>query len=231
MSAEKQQGLHTLTNSVRQKWGQNSEFGAPIGPIARGCGTGPEDPFGSFPSVKFARTERAPLLSPLPGHLAPHALAHRHGLFHARRALLGDGTEHRMLAPEEALDASPRLVAVVARIGPGGRVDEVDAPSGAYAARYHGPGCAVTPIAPLPKLRAPVNLAEALAAACEGVVGISPAQFRAFLSPEDAADIEVGGIHPRTLGAYARSFAEGIRFGRIAALPGEEGGQAPTPLG
>jgi hypothetical protein len=41
---------------------------------------------------------------------------------------------------------------------PGGRTIEVDAPSGwtlpdwqAYAARYHGPGCTVTPIAGLPE--------------------------------------------------------------------------------
>jgi hypothetical protein len=41
---------------------------------------------------------------------------------------------------------------------PGGRVVEVDTPSGytladwqAYADRYHGPGCSVTPIAGLPK--------------------------------------------------------------------------------
>jgi hypothetical protein len=41
---------------------------------------------------------------------------------------------------------------------PGGRSVEVDAPSGwtlrdwqAYADRYHGPGCIVTPIAGMPK--------------------------------------------------------------------------------
>jgi hypothetical protein len=48
----------------------------------------------------------------------------------------------------------------------------------------------------------------------EGVACITPAQVRALLSPEDVADIKVGGIHPRTLGAYARSFAEGMRSGR-----------------
>jgi hypothetical protein len=49
----------------------------------------------------------------------------------------------------------------VAITEPGGRTVEVDTPSGwtlaectAYAARYHGPGCTVTPIAPLPKPRA-----------------------------------------------------------------------------
>jgi hypothetical protein len=45
----------------------------------------------------------------------------------------------------------------VAITEPGGRTIEVDTPSGytladwqAYAERYHGPGCTVTPIAPLP---------------------------------------------------------------------------------
>ncbi|MGI8427389.1 MAG: hypothetical protein ACR2M4_12535 [Actinomycetota bacterium] len=113
---------------------------------------------------------------------------------------------------------------------PGGRTIEVDAPSGwtlphweAYAERYHGPGCAVTPLVPLPKPRAPVHLDEALAAACEGVAGITPVQFRVLLSPEDIDDIEAGGIHPKTLHAYAGSFAEGLRSGRIAALPERKG--------
>jgi hypothetical protein len=46
----------------------------------------------------------------------------------------------------------------VAILEPGARTVEVDTPSGytladwqAYAERYHGPGCAVTPIAGLPK--------------------------------------------------------------------------------
>ena len=42
--------------------------------------------------------------------------------------------------------------------------------------------------------------------------------------PEDVADIEVGGIHPRTLGAYARSFAEGMRSGRIVVREGAKPG-------
>jgi hypothetical protein len=106
-------------------------------------------------------------------------------------------------------------------LDPGGRTIELDTPSGwtadwqAYADRYHGPACAVTPIAGLPKPRAPVNLDEALAAACEGVAGVTPARFRALLSPEDIADIEAGGIHPKTLHAYAESFAEGIVSGRL----------------
>ena len=61
---------------------------------------------------------------------------------------------------------------------PGGRVVGVDTPSGwtladwqAYAERYHGPGCSVTPIAGIPKPRAPVNLNEALASTGPGVAG------------------------------------------------------------
>ena len=45
--------------------------------------------------------------------------------------------------------------------------------------------------------------------------GITPAQFRALLSPEDGADIAAGAIHSKTLHAYAQSFAEGIRSGRL----------------
>jgi len=60
-------------------------------------------------------------------------------------------------------------------------------------------------------------LDEVLAAACEGVADITPAQFRALLSPEDLVDIEAGDIPVETLHAYAESFAEGIRSGRIAA--------------
>ena len=119
---------------------------------------------------------------------------------------------------------------------PSGQTIEVDTPSGwtlgewaTYAERYHGPGCVVTRIAGLPKPRSPVNLDEALRTACEGLAGITPEQFRALLSPEDVADIEVGGIHPKTLHAYAESFAEGLRSGRIAALP-ERKGAKPAPL-
>lgn len=105
---------------------------------------------------------------------------------------------------------------------PGGRVVELDMPSGqtlaeaqAYADRYHGPGCVVTPIHPVPGPRAPVSLDNALTAACEGVDGITTAQFRSLLDPEDVVDIEDGGLHPRTLRGYAESFAEGMRSGRI----------------
>jgi hypothetical protein len=93
---------------------------------------------------------------------------------------------------------------------------------------HERPGYAVTPIARLTKPRAPVNLDEALAAACVGVAGITLAQFRALLCSEDIADIEAGGIHPKTLHAYVESFAEELRSGRIAALPERKGGQAGT---
>jgi hypothetical protein len=114
----------------------------------------------------------------------------------------------------------------VAILEPSGRTVEIDAPSGwtlpdwqAYAERYHGPGCAVTTIAGLPKReRSPVNLNEALRASCEGVEGITPGVFRSLLSPEDLDDIAAGAIHRKTLHAYAQSFAEGIRSERIAVL-------------
>ena len=73
----------------------------------------------------------------------------------------------------------------------------------------------MTPIAGLPKPRAPVDLDEVLAAACDGVAGITPELFRSLLSPEDVADIEAGAIAVETLTAYARSFAEGLASGRI----------------
>lgn len=107
---------------------------------------------------------------------------------------------------------------------PGGRTIEVDTPSGytladsqAYADRYHGPGCVVTRIAGLPKPRAPVLLDEVLRTACDGVTGITPAQFRSRLSPEDIDDIAAGGIHPKILCGYALSFAEGMRSRRVGA--------------
>jgi hypothetical protein len=74
-----------------------------------------------------------------------------------------------------------------------------------------------------PGPRAPTNLDEALRTASEGVAGISAAQFRALLSPEDIADIEAGDVHPKTLHAYAESFAEGFRSGRIAVLAVADG--------
>ena len=116
------------------------------------------------------------------------------------------------------IEAPGALWGRVAIRGPDGRTVEVDTPSGwtladwqAYAERYHGHGCAVTAVLPLPKPRAPVNLDEALRAACEDVAGITPVQFRSLLAPEDVADIEAGAIHPKTLKAYALSFAERIR--------------------
>jgi TubC N-terminal docking domain len=65
----------------------------------------------------------------------------------------------------------------------------------------------------------PVNLDEALRAACEDVGGITPEVFRSLLSPEDLDDIEAGDIHPKTLKGFAGSFAEGIRSGRVVVLP------------
>ncbi|MGH9896049.1 MAG: hypothetical protein ACREA0_29485 [bacterium] len=67
----------------------------------------------------------------------------------------------------------------------------------------------------------PVNLDEVLAAACEGVAGITPAQFRSLLSPEDVADIEAGEIGVETIRSYALSFAAGIGSGRVVVPGGE----------
>jgi hypothetical protein len=60
------------------------------------------------------------------------------------------------------------------------------------------------------------------------VAGITPDVFRSLLSPEDVGDIAAGTIHPKTLKAYALSFAEGMRSGRIAALPERKGGPGPV---
>ena len=101
---------------------------------------------------------------------------------------------------------------------PGGRVVEVDAPSGwtladwqAYADRYHGPWVHRDANRRAAQASEPVHLDEVLRTACERVEGITVEVFRSLLSPEDVADIEAGGIHPSTLGAYATSFAEGMR--------------------
>lgn len=127
----------------------------------------------------------------------------------------------------EALKADP-LWWRVGILEPGGRTIEVDTPSGwtlgewtAYAERYHGPGCGVTPIAGLPKPRAPVNLDEVLAGACDGVAGITPEVFRSLLSPEDLQDIAAGNIAVETLRGFAESFSEGMRLGRIVVPGGE----------
>jgi hypothetical protein len=124
----------------------------------------------------------------------------------------------------------------VAILKPSGHTVEVDSPSGwtlrdwqAYAECYHGHGCAVTPIAGLPKPRAPVNLNEAICASCNDVEGVTAEVFRSLLCPEDVADIQGSAIHPKTLKAYALSFSEGIRSGRIAALP-ERKGTKPGPF-
>jgi hypothetical protein len=52
------------------------------------------------------------------------------------------------------------------------------------------------------------------------VAGITPAQFRALLSPEDVQHIAGGDISVETLRAYALSFAEGIWAVRIKVLMG-----------
>ena len=57
----------------------------------------------------------------------------------------------------------------------------------------------MTPIAGLPEPRAPVNLDEVLAAACDGA-GITPEVFRSLLSPEDLDDIAAGAMR------HARGF-------------------------
>jgi hypothetical protein len=51
------------------------------------------------------------------------------------------------------------------------------------------------------------------------VAGITPATFQALLSPEDLDDIAAGDIPVETLKAYALTFAEGLRSGRIG-VPG-----------
>ena len=84
----------------------------------------------------------------------------------------------------------------------------------------------MTAIAALPKPRAPVNLDEALRTACEGLAGITPAQFRALLSPEDISGHRGRRHPPETLHAYAQSFAEGMRSGRIVV--GEVGTTTPS---
>lgn len=94
--------------------------------------------------------------------------------------------------------------------------------------RYRGPGEAITQL--LPELKAhkadlidllthrTIDLDTVLIDACQGVDGIDAATFRVLLSPVDVEDIEGGHIPVVTLNAYARSFAESIRTGRITVL-------------
>ena len=126
----------------------------------------------------------------------------------------------------------------VAILEPGGRTVEVDTPSGwtlvdwqAYAERYHAPGCAVTPIAGLPKPRTSVRLDEALRAACDGVAGITPAQFQALLSPEDIDDIAAGAIHSKTLQRLHPVIRRGDTVRADRGTSGEGGRQARPRLG
>ena len=62
------------------------------------------------------------------------------------------------------------------------------------------------------------DLDALLATACQDVGGIDAATFRRLLSPVDAEDIEGGHVPVHTLNAYAQSFADGIRCGRITVL-------------
>ena len=149
--------------------------------------------------------------------------------------LLDQFKAHKAALMAELAAAADALLWRVAILEPDVRTVEVDTPSGwtlpdwqAYAQRYHGAGCAVRPIAGLPKARAPVNLDEALRTACEGA-GITPEVLRSLLSPEDLQDVAAGDFHPRSLGAYARSFAEGMRSGRIGA-PVHVRERAPSPI-
>ncbi len=95
--------------------------------------------------------------------------------------------------------------------------------------RYCGDKVAVESLLPMLKthkadllavLTQSVNLDTLLTQACHGVEGIEAATFRALLSPEDMEDIVGGHIAVVTLRAYAESFAEGIRVGRIKVLAG-----------
>ncbi len=83
----------------------------------------------------------------------------------------------------------------------------------------------------LPKLTEAedVDLTALLTEACQDVEGIDAATFRALLSPVDVEDIEGGSIPMVTLNAYARSFVEGIRCGRITVLAAASGPSSGTP--
>jgi len=61
--------------------------------------------------------------------------------------------------------------------------------------------------------------------ACEGIEGITPAQFRALCTPEDIEYIQAGRFSLECLRAYARSFAEGIQSGRIVFHPTNTAGK------
>jgi hypothetical protein len=88
----------------------------------------------------------------------------------------------------------------------------------------------VTPIAGLPKPRAPVNIDEALRSACDGMEGITVEVFRSLLSPEDINGIAAGAIHPKTLHAYAQTFVEGIRSGRLVPAVHAREDAKPGPV-
>jgi hypothetical protein len=56
-----------------------------------------------------------------------------------------------------------------------------------------------------------------------GRAGITPAQFRALLSPEDVEDIAGRDIPVETLRAYAASMGEGGRSDGLALLRDRQG--------
>jgi hypothetical protein len=86
------------------------------------------------------------------------------------------------------------------------------------------------PIAALPLPPGTGLLDEALRTACEGVAGITPAQLRSLLSPEDINGIAAGAIHPKTLHAYAQTFVEGIRSGRLVPAVHAREDAKPGPV-
>lgn len=102
----------------------------------------------------------------------------------------------------------------------GGRILEVDYPSGATVAEVEVqyPDCKIELLARLPQPRADRQDLDAFLAAACAATGLPPAAFRTLLSPDDLADIEAGDIPLETLLAYAASMAEGVRAGRLVVL-------------
>lgn len=72
-------------------------------------------------------------------------------------------------------------------------------------------------------------LEEALLAACVSVAGITPAQFRVLVSPEDVEHNAGGDIPVETLRAYAASMRKGGRSDRLALLGDRQGSGHPPP--
>ena len=63
-----------------------------------------------------------------------------------------------------------------------------------------------------------LRIYQLLADACKGVDGMTPEVFRSLLSAEDLDDLLQGSDPPGCWRAYAQSFANGIRTGRIRLL-------------